>query len=233
MNKLPMILVLIFYFPLFIAAQQPVLYANQVPQFPNNKSAFLTFDSFEKVYMHYVNAYGQPDEELIDGESKLVRFYLKKSPHETRSVSIEHLRGNERAIPRIFSELKSLVGRNIITEARYNELEDKYSMLQKHYYIFQADEAGKFVSKAEIIYRKYQKKAGMGSTFGTDMEASMAIAQELMMSGKMKEGMELLEKAKKEQLNAVEYAKSDAVADDWVACLEEISANKYQVRINY
>lgn len=219
-----------FLFTVFIAAittnglaQQPVEYPGAVPEYPENTSYYLTKDSYEKVRAFYVNTYGAPDYEKTETNSKrTATFYYKETFVESMGILLNEKRGNNRTVVQVFSELKGLIVREILTQARYDEIEKKYMHLKDYYYVDGEDEA---------IYKEYHKMLGAGGTEAMNNEETMAKAQELIMAGKIQEGTALLERMRDSMIDNIEYAGSEKAVDSWIECLEELSAIKYPVLI--
>lgn len=207
----------------YAQGQQPVEYPGTVAKNPGYTSYYLTKDSYEKVKAFYVNTYGAPDYENTETNSKrTATFFYKETIIEPMGVHLNEKKGNNRTVVRVFSELKGLIIREILTQARYNEIEEKYMHLKDYYYVRGED---------EIIYEKYHQMLGAGGTEALNKEETMAKAQELIMAGKIQEGTALLESFRDGMIENMEYANSEKAIDSWIDCLEELNTAKYQVSI--
>lgn len=207
----------------YASGQQPVEYPGAVAQFPESRNYYLTKDSYEKVKAFYVNTYGAPDHESAENETKrAATFFYEETIFEPRGIHLAEKKGNSRAVVHVFSELKGLIVRDILTQTRYDEIEGKYRHLQDYYYVRGEDEA---------TYKKYHKMLGAGGTEALDKEETMAKAQKLIMAGKVQEGTALLENLRDGMTASMEYADSEKAIDSWIDCLEELDAAKYPVRI--
>jgi hypothetical protein len=215
-----------------VFSQEPVVYPDCIAKRPGNNTEYLTNDSYEKVRTFYMNTYGGPNYESEgDDGIRTANFHYEKTIFEPMGVHITEKNGNSRSVIHVFSQLKGMIVRGILDEARYNEIENKYSFLQNHYFAFVKNESGKLVSADEAIYAKYYKKLGAGGTEATNREATMAEAQKLIMSGKVTEGKAMLERMRDSMIAGIEFAGSAEAVDAWLVCLEEMDAVKYQLSI--
>jgi hypothetical protein len=207
----------------YAAGQQPVEYPGAVAQIQESRDYYLTKDSYDDVKAFYVNKYGASHHESnADGTKRAATFFYEKTNFEPRGIHLSERNGNSRAVVRVFSELKGLIVRDILTQTKYDEIEKKYRHLQNYYYVQGEDEA---------IYKEYHKILGAGGTEALDKEETMAKAQELIMAGKIQEGTALLENLRDGMTDSMEYAGSEKAVDSWIDCLEEFNAVKYPVQI--
>ncbi|MFO7790751.1 MAG: hypothetical protein R6V32_09285, partial [Bacteroidales bacterium] len=203
----------------YAQGQQPVEYFGAVAQFPESQNYYLTKDSYDEVKAFYVNKYGSPDHESKKEETKrAATFFYEETIFEPRGIHLSEILGNSRAVVHVFSELKGLIVREILTQAGYDKIEEKYKHLKDYYYVDGEDEA---------IYDKYHKMLGAGGTEALDTEEIMTKAQELIMAGKTEEGKALLESMRDGMISNMEYAGSEKAIDSWMDCLEELDAVKY------
>jgi hypothetical protein len=223
--KKPTLLLIIFSAITAVCAsgQQPVEYPGAVAQFPESRNYYLTEDSYEKVKAFYINKYGAPDHESNKDETKRsATFFYEKTIFEPRGIHLSEKQGNSRSVVHVFSELKGLIVREILTQVRYDEIEEKYRHLQDYYYVRGED---------ETIYKKYHKILGAGGTEALSTEETMTKAQELIMAGKIEEGKALLESMRDGMTASMEHAGSEKAIDSWMDCLKELDAAKYPVQI--
>ncbi len=222
-NTITLIAVFLLIGTINIFGQQPVEYSSAVPLNPGNSSYYLTKDSYEQVVSFYERIYGRPDHvSTQEGPDRNATFFYKEITFEPLGIHISEMQGNSRAVVRVFSELKGLIVRNALDQSQYNEIENIYMHLKDHYYANDSDEA---------IFDKYYKVLGEGGIGAVDKEETMKKAQELMMSGKMTEGLELLEKMKESMIDGVSFSGSPEAINSWVECLEEMDEKKYPVLI--
>ncbi|MFP4488840.1 MAG: hypothetical protein ACLFN1_06010 [Bacteroidales bacterium] len=221
-------LLLLFVFSVSLSAvvfsQEPVEYPDAIPGMPGIESRYLTSDPYEKVKAFYVNVYGEPDYETKqDDNGRSAQFFYEESIVEPRAVHIYDRKGDSKAVEKVFSQLNGMVVREIIDQELYDEIEEKYIHLKDYYYVKDEDQK---------IFDRYHKKLGTGGTEAVvDREETMMEAQRLIMAGKVEEGRAMLENMKNSMAGAMDHANSPDAADEWVECLEEISAIKYPVMI--
>jgi hypothetical protein len=223
--KKPTLLLIIFsaLTAVYANAQQPVEYSGAEAQFPESRNYFLTKDSYEKVKAFYVNKYGNPDHESNKDETeRSATFFYEETIFEPRGIHLSEKMGNSRSVVHVFSELKGLIVREVLTRTRYDEIEKKYRHLQNYYYVRGED---------ETIYKKYYKMLGASGTEAMNTEETLAKAQKLIMAGKIEEGKALLEGMRDGMTVNMEYAGSEKAIDSWIDCLEKLEAAKYPVQI--
>lgn len=121
--------------------------------------------------------------------------------------------------------------REILSEARYQEIEGKYRHLKDYFYTYEDYANGRTIRQDKAIFQKYHKILALGGTEAVDKEEIMAQAQELMMSGRIEEGTILIEQMNNSMVASMEYACSPEVVDSWIECLEEMDACKFAVII--
>lgn len=207
----------------YAQGQQPVEYPGAVAQFQESRNYYLTKDSYDEVKAFYVNKYGAPDHENNKDETKKsATFFYEETIFEPRGIHLSEKSGNCRAVVHVFSELKGSLIREILTQTRYDEVEERYKHLKDYYYVDGED---------EIIYKKYHQMLGAGGTEALNKEETMAKAQKLIMAGKIQEGTALLESMRDGMIANMEYAGSEKAIDSWIDCLEELDVAKYLVRI--
>ena len=241
-------IVLIFLFASFPVKsecqQQPTLYPGAVSRIKGEEtgfmkreqysmSAFLTKDSFDKVKAYYVSENTRPRHEQDDGKGGRSAFfsYVRRMPDDV-GVTITERQGRSRVPAAIFSKLQGLAIQGVIPGSRVNEIKDKYSYLEKCYFIMERDDNGELVSVDDLIYRRYDRKLDPERSGEVDKEEIMQRAQQLMNQGRMQEGMELLKKMTEDQLAGIQLATSPEAADMWVECLDEIASSAYDVSIS-
>ncbi len=224
--------------------QQPTLYPGAVPGIKGEEtgfikreqysmSVFFTRDSYEKVRAYYVNENTQPRTEKGDSEKGRSAFfsYVRRMPDDV-GVTITERMGRSRVPAAIFSKLQGLAVQGVIPESRVDQIKEKYSYLEKCYFIMEKDEDGELVSVDDLIYRKYDRKLDPERSGEVDKEEIMQKAQQLMNQGRMQEGMELLKKMTEDQLAGIELATSPEAAEIWVECLDEIASSAFDVSIS-
>ena len=224
--------------------QQPTLYPGAIPRIKGEEtgfmkreqysmSVFLTRDSYEKVRAYYINENNQPRSEQDDGRGGRSAFfsYVRRMPDDV-GVTITERMGRSRVPAAIFSKLQGLAIQGVIPESRVNQIKEKYSYLEKCYFIMERDENGELVSVDDLIYRRYDLKLDPERGGEVDKEEIMQQAQQLMSQGRMQEGMELLKKMTEGQIAVMHLATSPEAADMWVECLDEIASSAYDVSIS-
>ncbi len=195
--------------------------------------SYLTRDNYSNVRSYYVNENAEPRYEQDEGDGSKSAFfsYLRRMPEDV-GVTVSKRQGRSRVPSRIFSKLEGLVFHGIITKDRLSELERKYSYLEGFYFVNKKDESGKVMSVDEAIYNKYEKKIASGGSEDIDQEAMMEKAAQLINSGRIQEGAELMKRAVNQQLVGAELALSPEVVDIWIECLDEIASNAYTILIH-
>ncbi len=224
--------------------QSPTLYPGAVPMTAADENSsrareqyasfrYLTRESYEKVRAYYVKENREPRSEDIDGESRTAFFsYLRRMPDDA-GVYVIKMGGRSRVPNRIFTTLDNLAGAGIIPPEQAKEAEQKYGYLAGCYFAMGKDERENVLTMDEVIYRKYEGKMGMASSAETvNQEQVLEKVQELMNSGRMQEGMELMKKFTEQQIAQTQVALSPEVLDIWIECLEEIAAHAYTVMIH-
>jgi hypothetical protein len=224
--------------------QSPTLYPGSVPMTAEDENRnhtreqyasfrYLTREGYEKVRTYYVKENREPRSESIDGESRTAFFsYLRRMPDDA-GVYVAKMGGRSRVPNRIFTTLGNLGAAGIIPPERAEEVENKYGYLAGCYFTMGKDERENVLTMDEVIYRKYEGKMGMASSVETmNQQQVMEKVQELMNSGRMQEGMELMKKFTEQQIAETQVAISPQVVDIWIECLEEIAANAYTVMIH-
>ncbi|MCA1756367.1 MAG: hypothetical protein LC649_02785 [Bacteroidales bacterium] len=223
--KTPLLLLSVFLIagPAHIFCQEPVEYPGAINKTPENNRQYLTRDSYEKVREFYVDIYNAPHHENNQGETvKTATFFYEKTIYEPRGIHISYLRGDSKAVKKVFSELKGLIVMNILDQDRYDEIEKKYIYLKDYYYR---------ENKDEEVFNKYYKDLGAGGTEAVDQEKIMAEVQKLMMEGKIQEATALMGDMKESMVSSMEHAGGPEAIDSWIECLEEIDKLKYPVMI--
>lgn len=219
-------------FPALVCSEGPVVFPGSIAERPGS-NRYLTADNYGQVREYYMGIYGSPHHE---GKQNATFFY-EETIFEPRGVHLNHLRADSKGADRVFAQLKRLVlmseteGKEILSEARYKEIEHQYRPLKDYYYAYEEDESGRYVPMDEAIFRKYHKTLGLGGMEAFDKEEIMAEAQELIMSGKVEEGTALLEQMRNQVVEDIEYASSPEAVDLWIKCLEEINACKFGVMV--
>jgi len=108
----------------FATGQQPVEYPGAVAQIPESRNIYLSKDSYDEVKAFYVNKYGAPHHESNENETKrTATFFYEKTNFEPRGIHLSERNGNSRAVVRVFSELKGMIVREILTQTKYDEIE--------------------------------------------------------------------------------------------------------------
>ncbi|TVR74270.1 MAG: hypothetical protein EA408_03125 [Marinilabiliales bacterium] len=195
-------------------------------------SVYYTKDSYQDVRSYYVSEIGEPRMEEDDGDRGKSSFfsYQRRMPEDI-GVRISGRQGRSRVPSRIFNSLNGLAVQGVIPESRVNEIREKYSYLERCYFVSEKDESGKLVAADELIYKRYEEKIGAGGVESESSEEVMERAQQLMAQGRMQEATELLKKMQEGQLAGAELATSPRAAEMWVECLEELAASAYDVSI--
>ncbi len=195
-------------------------------------SVYYTSDSYSSVRAFYVDENGEPRREENEGDRGKGAFfsYYRRMPDDI-GVSISERQGRSRVPARIFNNLNGLAIQGVIPESRVNEIEEKYSYLERCYFRRKKDETGGHEPADEIIFKKYQEKLEIGMIQPASTDEIVEKAQELFNQGRMQEGMELMKKLQEDQLAGAKLATSPRAVEMWLECLEELAANAYDVAI--
>lgn len=194
---------------------------------------YLTRDDFSKVRAYYVNENAEPRSQQDEGDTGKSAFfsYVRRMPDDV-GVTVSERQGRSRVLSRILSKLEGLVLHGRITNDRVNEVKQKYSYLKDCYFVEKEDDSGEIMSIDEVIYNKYEKKIAYGGNEEIDQDEMIEKATELINSGKVQEGAELMKMAMDQQLAGAELALSPEVVDIWIECLEELASNAYTTLIH-
>ncbi len=230
--KFFLFVVLTAFFTEAVSQQIPTVYPGAVLKNPGIKNHYLTKDNYSEVRAYYVNENNEPRREHDNGESGISAFfsYVRRMPDDI-GVTVSERQGRSRVPYAVFQNLRGLAAHGVVDMDRVNEIEKKYSYLDRCYFVRKRDERGEVSSVDDIIFRKYENKLGIGGIETVDAEDIMERAQALMGQGRMDEAMELLQKFQDQQIAGIELATSPEAVDMWIECLDEIASEAYQVEI--
>ncbi|MFP4367320.1 MAG: hypothetical protein ACLFQA_09530 [Bacteroidales bacterium] len=194
---------------------------------------YLSRDDFSKVCAYYANENKEPFSEQNDGVRGRSAFfsYIRRMPDDS-GVAVHEMQGRSGIPSRIFSNLQGLTVQGALDKETVVEIEKKYNYLKSCYFVLHEENPGSFAGMDEIIFRKYEEKLGLGGSESLSQQDLMKKAQELISSGRVQEGVELLESFQKQQISRLETSISSEAADIWIECLEEIASHAYTVIIN-
>ena len=230
MRKIILILIVFNFLSLSKSdCKEPSVYPGAVKKYIEGEYTYLTRDSYEKVKDYYQKEIGRTARDDTRGPGLSCSFvYVPRKP-DPDAVFITRHRGRSRATNSVFSELGKLIYSGVLSQDRYDEIQDKYDHLSRCYYVQVKDENGEITTRDEIIYQKYRHKAGLGET--DSIEEVMERAKELMMQGKTEEGTELMRKASENMQKGIGKATSADAVDIWIECLDELASAAYPIEI--
>jgi hypothetical protein len=230
MKKIILTLILFNFVSLFKSdCQEPSVYPGAAKQYLEGNSTYLTRDSYEKVKDYYQKEIGRLPREDTRGPGLSCSFvYIPRLP-DPDAVFITWDRGRSRATNRVFSELGKLLYNKVLSQDRYDEIQDQYGYLSRCYYVQVTDENGEITTSDEVIFQKYHHKAGLGEI--DTIEEVIERARELMMQGRTQEGNELMKKASENMQKGIGRATSDEAVGIWTECLDELASVAYSVEI--
>lgn len=209
--------------------KEPSVYPGAAKQYLEGDNAYLTIDGYEKVKDYYQKEIGRTARDDTRGPGLSCSFvYVPRKP-DPDAVFITWHRGRSIATNNVFSELGKLLYSGVLSQDRYDEISSQYDHLSKCYYVQVKDENGETTTRDEIIFQKYNHKAGLGET--DSIEEVIERARELIMQGKTEEGNELIRKTSENMQQGMERATSAEAIDIWIECLEELASVAYPIRI--
>ena len=214
------------------AQRKPSVFPGALPISPGNEVHFLVNASYDEVKAFYVDENGEPrrvDDVGETGKRAFFQYYARMPDPD--GVYIDYRTGHNRAVSRVFSELRGLMTIGHISQEEFNDLEKKYMPLRNYFYLKMENDEGELMGEEEIIFEKYRKKMG-GAAEEADYQAMMEKAQELMAAGRMQEGAELMKKAQSGMLEGLQTAVSEEAVEIWIECLEEMAASSYPVSVS-
>jgi hypothetical protein len=243
-NRISITLLLAALFTGALCQQAPTIYPGAVPLTAADETSnltraqyasfrYVTRDNFEKVRAYYTKENREPRSEKTDGLSRTAFFsYLRRMPDDA-GVTVVEAGGSSRVPVRIFNKLENMAAAGIITRESADEVKKKYGYLANCYFTQGMDDRENVLAMDEVIYRKYEGKMGMGSSVQPlSQEQMLEKAQELINSGRMQEGMELMKKFTEQQIALTQVALSPGVVDIWIECLEEMASHAYTIMIH-
>lgn len=238
-----LIVLLATFFTKVDCQQTPTVYPGAVPmtQGDENKNItrdeyasfrYLTRDDYSKVRVYYANENKEPLFEQNSERGKTAFFsYIRRMPDDA-GVSVLEKQGRSRIPSRVFSNLHGLTVQGVLSKEKAVDIENMYNYLESCYFVQHEESPGDLSGMDEIIFRKYEEKLGLGGSGSVSQQEAMEKAQELISSGRVKEGVELLESFQEQQISRLETATGSEAADIWIECLEEIASHAYTIAIN-
>ena len=132
----------------------------------------------------------------------------------------------------VFGKLKLLTVQDSMSMEEYNALVRKYRHLASWYYPMEKDTAtsDRPVPKDKVILARCEKGPQEQET-AEDMEAMAMKAQQLMLQGRQREALALLQHAGESAQGIHEKGLGPEGIKKWEGCLEELQANGYPTRI--
>ncbi|WP_157666480.1 hypothetical protein [Alkalitalea saponilacus] len=212
--------------------KQPTPYPDAVLMYPEQENTLLSKDSYETVKSFYSKEAGSPRTEDGDASSGNFAFFMyKRSLPDDLGVSISSGRGRSTVTGDIFNRLKGFEVQGIITNDQLMEIKEEYSFLKNCYYAYKPDDKGVLTPEDRIIFRKYEKKTGLGWTEPVNQDEIMRQIEALMSSGRVAEGLELAQKMKDDMSRGMEIRSNEEAVKMWIKCLDEISEKAYKTMI--
>jgi hypothetical protein len=209
--------------------KEPSVYPGATKKYLDGSNTLLTRDSYEKVKDYYQKEIGRnPQEDSFSPGSGCSFVYVPRKP-DPDAVFITLNRGYSRATSSVFSELGKLVFIGVLSQDRFDEIQDQYNYVSKCYYDQVKDENGEITTRDDMVYQKYRHKAGLGGT--ESIHEVMEQAQELMMQGRRDEGTEMMRKATENLQKGIEKSRSADAVDIWIECLDELASVAYPIEI--
>ena len=178
----------------------------------NLHRTYFTDDSYEAVRAFYLKEAGNPVEEDTSGPSEKKQAFFEYADYIVHKggVRIEQRGVKSDAVARVFRQISYIADRGVISRSDYENIVKKYEYLHSYYYKNDSDTE---------IYRRYETRLTPGGAGAASEEA-----QRLIMSGRQQEGMALMQQISKDAQRAAQLQNSPELADEWVKCLDEISA---------
>ncbi len=213
------------------AQRKPSVFPGALPESPGNEMHFVVNASYDEVKAFYVKENGNPrhEEDASEAGKRAFFQYYARMP-DPDGVYIDYRTGHNRAVSRVFSELRGLMTIGHVSQEEFNDLEKKYMPLRNYFYLKKENDEGELMGEDEIIFESYRKKMG-GAAEEADYQAMMKKGQELMASGRMEEGVELMKKAQLGMLEGLQTAVGEEAVGIWIECLEEMAASSYPIRL--
>lgn len=213
--------------------------AQTAPGFPGavragarSQSEYLVRATFPEVVDFYTAALGPPREQTQNTAYFVIESRLLNSGvTETTGVLVITGGNPTGPVSQVLSDLRQLVGRGGITQARYDALEQRAAATRRLY--FREDDDGQPVDRA--IRERYSSVLRTGSQLSpAEMERQM---MEAVQRGDMAGLQALSNELQQGVARAQELQQNPArQADHWIECLEEImragSENGFPVKVD-
>lgn len=207
-----------------VVAQSPAVFPGAVPGASGSESVYLVDASFEEVHDFYLDAVGNPTQEMGPGRRISFTYSSVAADHGT----IEHTgvqiccQGNPDAgYHQVMNELRSNQRQGFLTAERLAEIETRYERLGNLYFA----DLGDGPTDAHIVtrYRRYLRTG-----VWMDHQEFMTMLQQLMMEGKDDEVQALQDEMEAGIESLIELQRTAAQVDFWLECLDEIEATSRQ-----
>ena len=221
------------------------IYPGAVPCGPSasHPGCYLSKDSFEQVKDFYAADHGSAGQGSETERKRYLFFeYMNAGevdkydpPGADIGVSIysNTPQGDKttRVVDEIFDKFKMLMVQNQMTQEEYNILVDKYGHLATWYYppFEESNRQGKPLLMDQVIASRCEKNSRPGKA-RRDAEKMGAKVQELMMQGRQREALELLQKIGQASQEVIEHSNSPEGVQEWEACLKELSRSAFPTK---
>jgi hypothetical protein len=232
MKRIVAVVVLAVGIALPAATQAPANFPGAVRSGAGSQSEYLVRASYTEVKDYFHGALGPPREQT---QSAAYFVYASRSLNpgvvETTGVFISTGGNALGPLTQVLSDLRQLVGRGGLSQARYDALEQQAAAARRLYYL--DDGSGKPADQA--IRERYSGILQTGSHLTpAEMERKML---ELAQSGDMAGLQALSNELQQGAPRAMELQRNPSrQAEHWIECLEEIiraaDSHGYSVRIN-
>ncbi len=211
----------------------PEIYPGAVPQFEGSATHFVSKDSFDQVLSFYVRKRGAPtSEQDLGNQGKTAWFkYVDQLP-DPGGLTIAHATKQNRSVSEALRNLENVMTyQKAITKEEFDAIKTRFDHLRGAYFIQNSLDNGRTFFKDEIIYRRCHDRMTGGSMDPAEMERMVMQANELMMSGRTQEGLDLIEEIRRAATANIQGITGRPGADMWIKCLEEMEENAYSVAI--
>ncbi|MFN2366449.1 MAG: hypothetical protein ABR523_08325, partial [Desulfurivibrionaceae bacterium] len=199
--------------------------------------------SFEQVKAFYAADHGSAGEES-ETERKRYAFFEYMNAGEVDkydppgaaigvSIYSNTLQGDKttRVVDEIFDKFKMLMAQNQMTQDEYSDMVGKYAHLATWYYppFEEVNRQGKPLLMDQVIGSRCEKNSGQEKA-RRDAEKMGAKVQELMMQGRQREALELLQEMGQASQDVITHSLSPEGVKRWEECLKELSRSAFPTR---
>lgn len=223
------------------------LYPSSVSCETGQAGCFLSKDSFDQVAAFYEKEKGPATVTQNEPERNRYSFYEYmdvNTVHQYDPIgSAIGVRIYSKPVPvddgtslpvvgEVFGKLKLLIVQGSMSMEEYNALVEKYRYLAAWYFPMEKGPTplDRPVPQNKIILDRCEK-GPQAQKAAEDMEAMAMKAQQLMMQGRQREALALLQRAGESAQGIHAKSLGPEGIEKWEGCLEELQANGYPTRI--